>query len=167
MEKNVKKTKRFNPDSFENKDWKSWLHYDQEKEATFCAVCVNATRLNLIAGKNSDKAFISTGLTNWIDAATKNRGFDKHLKSESHQEAHARLVTIPKSCGNVADQLSEVFTEERSVNRQNLLKILSNIRFLARQALPLRGRDSGEDSNFTQLYILRESDDEGLRTWRT
>ncbi|MEM7226435.1 MAG: DUF4371 domain-containing protein [Pseudomonadota bacterium] len=53
------------------------------------------------------------------------------------------------------------------MNRQNLFMILSNICFLARQALPLRGRDSGEDSNFTQLYILQESEDEGLRAWRT
>ena len=61
----------------------------------------------------------------------------------------------------------EAFNNERSINRQNLLKILSNVQFLARQALPLRGHGSGEDSNFTQLYILREEDNEGLKTWRT
>ena len=35
-------------------------------------------------------------------------------------------------------------------------EILSNILFLARQALPLRGDGDGIYSNFTQLYILRE-----------
>ena len=63
--------------------------------------------------------------------------------------------------------MSTAINNERSANRQNLLKILSNVRFLARQALPLRDHGSGEDSNFTQLYILREEDNEGLKTWRT
>ena len=31
----------------------------------------------------------------------------------------------------------------------------------------MRGHGSGEDSNFTQLYILLEKDNEGLKTWRT
>ena len=63
--------------------------------------------------------------------------------------------------------MSTAINNERSANRQNLLKIFSNVRFLARQALPLRGHGSGEHSNFTQLYILREEDNEGLKTWRT
>ena len=123
--------------------------------------------MNLISNKNADKAFISNGFTNWPDAGTKNRGFDKHFKSESHKETHARLNTIPEACGDIADQMSTAINNERSANRQNLLKILSNVRFLARQALPLRGHGSWEDSNFTQLYILREEDNEGLKTWRT
>lgn len=164
---NGKKTKRFNRDWFENENWKSWLHYDSEKDAAFCATCVSAIRMNLISSKNADNAFISKGFTNWPDAGTNSRGFDKHFRSESHKEAHERLYTIPDACGDISAQLSTAFNNERSANRQNLLKILSNIRFLARQALPLRGHGSGEDSNFTQLYILREEDNEGLKTWRT
>ena len=60
-----------------------------------------------------------------------------------------------------------MFNKTRSVNRQNLLKVLSNVIFLARQVLPLRGRGSGEDSNFTQLYILWEEGNEGLKASRT
>ena len=55
---NRKKQKRFNCDCFKNKDWKSWLHYNAEKDATFCSTCINATRMNLIASNNADKAFI-------------------------------------------------------------------------------------------------------------
>ena len=55
--------------------------------------------MNLISNKNADKAFIPNGFTNWPDAGTKNRGFDKQFKSESHKEAHARLNTIPEACG--------------------------------------------------------------------
>ena len=164
---NGTKQKRFNRDWFENENWKPWLHYDPEKDAAFCATCVTATRRNLISCKNSDKAFISNGFTNWLDAGTKNRGFDKHFRSYSHKEAHERLVTIPEACGDISSQVSTAYNNEKSTNRQNLLKILSSARFLARQALPLRGHGSGKDSNFTQLYILREEDNDGLKTWRT
>ena len=129
---NRKKEKRFNRNWFENKDWKSWLHDNPEKDAAFCATCVNATRTNLISNNNADQAFISNDFTNWPDAGTKNRGFDKHFKSDSHREAHARLNTIPEACGDIADQMSTAINNERSANRQNLLKILSNVRFFSK-----------------------------------
>ena len=70
---NEKNQKRFNRDWSKNKDWKCWLHYNAEKDATFCSTCINATRMNPIASKNADKAFISNGLTNWQDAGKKQR----------------------------------------------------------------------------------------------
>ena len=85
--------------------------------------------MNLIASKNTDRAFISNGFTNWQDAGTKNRGIDKHFWSETHREAHERLFTIPDACGGISAQLSVTFNEARLVNRQNLLKILSNLKF--------------------------------------
>ena len=77
------------------------------------------------------------------------------------------MFTIADACGDISAQLSTTFYEARLVSRQNLLKILSNVKVLARQALPLRGHGSREDSNFTQLYIFREEDNEGLEAWRT
>ena len=44
-------------------------------------------------------------------------------------------------------------------NRRCLLKIISNIRFLARQGLPLRGDGDEDDSNFVQLMKARGEDD--------
>ena len=119
--------------------------------------------MNLIASKNADKLFITNDITNWQDAGTKNRDFNKHFQSETHWEAHERLFTIPNACGDIFAQLSD---EARSLNWQNLLKILSNLQFLVRQALFLIGHRSGEDSNFTQLYILWEVGNEGLKAWR-
>ena len=164
---NGKKQKRFNRDWFKNEDYKSWLHCNGEKDADFCSACINATRMNLIASANADKAFISNGFTNWQDAGTKNRDFDKHFRSETRREARECLFTIADAYGDISAQLSTSFNEVRSVNRQNLLRILSNVKFLARHALPLTGHGSGEDSNFAQLYILREEDNEGLKVWRT
>ena len=80
-------------------------------------------------------------------------------------EAHQRLYIIPKQCEDIGEQISQTHAEEKSVSRQALLKILSNIRFLARQALPLRGDGGGTDSNFTQLYILQEEGNAILKQW--
>ncbi len=46
-----------------------------------------------------------------------------------------------------------------------LLKVLQNIRFLARQGLPLRGGDSDADSHFIQLLYLRSVDCPELKPW--
>ena len=79
---------------------------------------------------------------------------DKHFWSETHREAYKRLFTIPGACGDIPAKLSTTFNESRLVNRQNGLKILLNVKFFVRPALSLRGHGSGEDSIFTQLYIL-------------
>ena len=90
--------------------------------------------MNLIASKNADKAFISNGFTNWQDAGTKNRGFDKDFRSETHKEAHARLLTMADASGDISAQLSTTFNEARLVNRRNLLKILSNVKFFSERS---------------------------------
>ena len=46
-----------------------------------------------------------------------------------------------------------------------LLKVLSNIKFLARQGLPLRRHGDESDSNFLQLLKLRGEDDARIATW--
>ena len=80
-----KNSRRFQPYWFDHDDWKTWLHYDQEKDAAFCFTCIKAARENLLTKKNAEKTFISTGYRNWSDAATNGRGFDKHSRSESQR----------------------------------------------------------------------------------
>ena len=117
--------------------------------------------MNLMASKNANKAFISNGFTNWQDAGTKNRGINKHFRSETHRETHEQLLIIPNACGDISVQLSTTFNEPSSVNLQNLLKIFECKTF-SETSLPLRCRGSAEDSNFTQLYILWEEDNKGF-----
>ena len=45
--------------------------------------------------------------------------------------------------------------------------MLPNVKFLGRQALPSRGHGSGEDSTFTQLYVLQEEENEEFKAWIT
>ena len=60
----------------------------------------------------------------------------------------------------MSDLLSERHALEKSKNRKISLEILSNIRYLTRQALPLRGGELNtetefeENSNFHQLMKL-------------
>ena len=68
---------------------------------------------------------------------------------------------------DMGEILSSCHTDEKSTNRQCLLKILSNVKFLARQSLPLRGVGDDCDSNFTQLCLFREEDNPILKAWRT
>lgn len=48
----------------------------------------------------------------------------------------------------------------------DLLKMLSSVRFLASQDSPMQDDGSGKDSNFIQVHILRDEDNEGLKNWR-
>ena len=54
---------------------------------------------------------------------------------------------------------------KRSLKRQVLLRIPSNVRFLARQGLPLRGDGDETDSNFMQLFLLRGEDNPKIVEW--
>ena len=56
-------------------------------------------------------------------------------------------------------------SQQKKVNRECLLKIIANLKFLARQGLALRG-DNDVDSNFMQLMKLHARDDPRLTEWR-
>ena len=73
--------RHFKGTGFENKNWNSWLHYDITSDSAFCYTCIKAIEKNMISSKNSEKVFISDRYRNWKDAATKKRGFDKHISS--------------------------------------------------------------------------------------
>ncbi|KAL5460140.1 hypothetical protein EMCRGX_G033567 [Ephydatia muelleri] len=58
-----------------------------------------------------------------------------------------------------------MYKEENELNKMMLIKILQNVRFLARQGLSLRGHKDDEDSNFTQLLLLRSIGCPEVLTW--
>ena len=61
--------------------------------------------------------------------------------------------------------LSKAHAQEKSENRQVLLTILSNLIFLARQACAIRGDGNENDSNFIQLFKLRDEDNPIVYEW--
>ena len=72
-----KNSRPFRPSWFDHGEWKTWLQYDQEKDAAFCFTCIKAVEQNLISSKTVEKAFISAGYKNWSNVATSGRGFEE------------------------------------------------------------------------------------------
>ena len=119
-----------------------------------CFTCAQASlQKKLQWSSSSDLAFISNGFTNWKDATVK---FAIHASSKCHKEAVLKMIEVPSWMKHVAESLSAQLKMEKLERRQCFLKVLSNVRFLARQSLPLRGHgDHKSDSNFLQLMKLR------------
>ena len=81
------------------------------------------------------------------------RNFAKHESCEFHKQT----VGILSKVKDVSEMLSSKLAADKEKNRAYFLKILSSIRYLARQGLPLRG-DNDTESNFFQLMSLRKED---------
>ncbi|XP_056003508.1 zinc finger MYM-type protein 1-like [Ostrea edulis] len=143
-------------------DSRPWLHYDEPRDLAFCHVCMVAKRDGKLTSTKADKAFLESGFSNWKDATA---GFKSHEKSECHQAAVERVVTLPKVTKDVGEMLSVSHANDKKVNRQCLLKVLSSIRFIARQGLALRGDGDDSESNYIQLLKLRGEDDSKILDW--
>ena len=137
----------------------------------FCNTCLKAIQNNMLSSTKADPAFTRIGFGNWKNAMDKKKGFQKHESSESHREAVARYVTAPATTvGDVGELLSDKHAQEKAKSRRILLTILSNIRYLARQAQPLRGTwntdsVSEDNSNFYQLLRLRAEENPAIMEW--
>ncbi len=59
----------------------------------------------------------------------------------------------------IGESLSSQLAKDRLERQQYFLKLLSNVRFLARQALPLRVGGDESNSNYMQLLKLHGEDD--------
>ncbi len=76
------------------------------------------------------------------------------------------IVTLPSSISNVGELLTQQYVKEKEYNWKMLIKIISSIRFLARQDLELRGDGSGElNCNFYQMLKLKSEADPKVNDW--
>ena len=75
------------------------------------------------------------------------------------------MVTLPATKNDVSELLSTQLADERLERRKCFLKVLSNVRFLARQGLAFRGDADESDSNFMRLIRLRSEDNSKLAEW--
>ena len=111
---------------------------------------------------NLDKAYITNGFSNWKDACA---SFRKHESSNCHKESVLKVETLPRTCGDIGEKLSKQHADEKSDNRDCLRKILSSIRFLARQGISLRGDGDESDGNYIQILKVRGEDDSRILEW--
>ena len=80
-------------------------------------------------------AFVDEGFPNWRKALQR---FGEHEKSEIHKEATVKL-SARKSTVNITCQLSVQHESDTKFRQKMLLKVLTCIRYLARQGLLMRG----------------------------
>ena len=140
-----------------------WLHYDEAKDLAFCYICVLAYKNDKLQSSHClERTFISTGFSNWKDAVAK---LMKHEASGCHKGAIMNTTTLLSTTIDVGETLSSQLAKERAERRKCFLKLLSNARFLSRQALAFRGDGNELDSNFTRLIYLRSEDNPKLIDW--
>ena len=150
-----------------------WLHYIEEEDAVLCFYCATAVQLKMPMRGYMDTVFSTSGFFNWKKALDK---FSKHDQSACHCDAISMVAAASTEIMNVGTQLSAEYTEQKALNRKCLLAIMSNIRFLARQGLALRGAHYDADmtsdsiggereSNFMQLLLLRKNEIPNLDAW--
>ena len=120
------------------------------------------TEKKILKAGNMDSSIISRGFTNWKDASGI---FRKHEASECHRAAVEAIVVLPLMTKDVGEALSEEHKKEKVENQTMLLKIISTIRFLCRQGLPVPGHDGGMDSNFMQTLKWQSENDRMLALW--
>ena len=96
---------------------------------------------------NSDAAFVSKGFSNLKDATM---SFRKHDSSKCHKQVVEKMITLSATTRYIGEMLSSIHSSEKEANRKCLLKILSNLRFLARQGCAIRG--GGEHKTNSNFY---------------
>ena len=128
-------------------------------------LCRSAKEQDLLTfSKRQNSTFKDNGFQNWRKALQR---FDEHEKSEMHNEAAVKLAA-KSSTTDVAAQLNTQHKTDQAFHRDMLMKLLSCIKFLARQGLPLRGHVEDTESfngNLYQLLLLRAEDCPQLLTW--
>ena len=125
-------------------------------------MCQQVSKEKKLSNSKYEPTFVSKGYCNWKEAR---EAFRSHASTECHKESIERVVTLTETTSDIGESLSSSYANEIDQNKNMLLKIFENIRFLARQGLPLGGDGDESNSNFVQLFKLRSADDSSMLEW--
>ena len=138
----------------------NWLSYCLTHNKVFCYYCRTATASRLVTfSKKSNDAFVSVGFDNWKKALKR---FREHEVSHMHTESYMKLKSLQRD--SIANQLCNLKATGQKCNREMLFKVLSSLKYLLRQGLPIRGHYE-ENGNLMQLLQCRSEDIDDLKTW--
>lgn len=121
----------------------------------FCRAAVSKGLINL--SKNAKNEFVSSGFDNWKKAKERLRE-----QSQVHREACMKFLSLQHP--SVAARLSNQLLNDQKHRSEMLMKVLSSLKYLARQGLAIRGHIE-DDGNLRQLLQCRTEDIEGLNSW--
>ena len=137
-----------------------WLEYIVELDKAFCHPCRLEKSRTCITTPKSQNEFTNIGLSNWTKAVDI---LKRHESSAAHSNSLYQFQSIEKGT-DVANQLVSYKEEERAWANRCMLQIMSSLRFLVCQGLPLRGHEYA-DSNLNQLLKLRAEYSKELSDW--
>ena len=143
------------------RDYK-WLHFCQSSMKLFCFYCLLAHHANpnlASSTQHCEITFIKEGYQNWKKDTDR---FKNHQLSELHRNAVFKYESSKQP--TITQQISTPASKEMQKNREMLLKVLSSLRFLLKQGLPIRGH-TNEVGNLYQLLTLRSEDCPPLSSW--
>ena len=142
-----------------------WISVCTSKYKIFCASCCGAKQQGLLTfTRHKNTAFVDQGFGSWNKAIER---FNDHERSEMHREAVEKLAA-KSSRTNVVTQLRIQCEADQRFHRDMLMKLLSSIRFLARQGLSFRGHTETSETfegNLYQLLLLRAEENHQMRVW--
>lgn len=137
----------------------AWLHFEPGIDGSLCFYCHKAFKNKTSElAKNSETTFIISGFKNWKKARER---FTLHAGSACHKTA---ITTYIYESRPIDVHLSIVLASQQKEARKCLLKIISAVQFLARQALSFRDHDDDE-GNFNQLLKYKSENDPSLSKW--
>jgi len=138
-----------------------WLHWEGNSSALFCFSCCQAHNLGIAPCKDAIIPWVYGGFKRFQQDLEKAR---EHQKSRNHIAATVALEA--RRTGATCDlQLSRELERERKEARESLLAIISSLKFLATQEMPIRG-DEKDEGNFQTLLQLRSQDIPSLKVRR-
>ena len=149
-------------------EWKKvfpWIIYDSSKDKVFCDICTTASKSRVVQLTSTydhltHASFVCDGFSQWTKGRER---LATHERSNYHHAAVQGLAATKKGV-NVAASCSLGKTKQMTEARSALIKLFSSLQYLCKQGLAIRGHVD-EDSNFTQLLMLRASDAPDLKAW--
>ena len=127
-----------------------WLYYNKDNHSVYCFHCIRAYSQNKLLGVlNLEKAYISTGFTNWKEATSR---FTSDEGNRSHKDALLKMVILPATTCDIVECLSKQHLKVKFEHWQCFLKLLANVKFLSRQGLPFRGSGDGSDTHRLTVF---------------
>lgn len=140
----------------------AWLHCSDDIHGirgVICFYCNKAHSSQALTGVHVEPQFVFEGFTNWKKALEK---FEQHELTQCHSisiKHWNQQNEIP-----ILNLLITTKEAQQKKSKSILFKIITSLRYLARQGLAIRGHDSS-DGNFMQLLKLRQGDCEELKNW--
>ncbi len=139
-----------------------FVSYCKSSGCISCFYCRIAHDKGLTTSCHSGElAFCSNTFCDWKKCYEK---IKKHSKCNFHKESLERATALLNSKDSIAHQLDRHIKSEQEMNRKCLLKVISSLKYLARQGEAIRGHTDVK-SNLIQLLNLRAEDVPELVTW--